>query len=167
MWYVPKSMVSSFTKASVSTPLVPLYTQSSLQGSLKNPSSPTPMRCHGSKPLIYALISFTHSVTKAGAQFGPLGRFRTPSAPQRGSLVTSQPNTAEEFLYRVTTAFTYSLKAVLIFGTLKNCVHPAGVNALYHGTKRTGIRTSSWYWPPRLTVYMSILNTRSSGFNRT
>ena len=88
------------------------------------------MGCHGSKPLIYVLISFTHSVTKAGVQVGPLGRFRTPSAPQRGSLVTSQPNTAEEFLYRVTTAFTYSLKVVLIFGTLKNCVHPAGVNVL-------------------------------------
>ena len=101
-----------------------------LPGSLKNPSSPTPMRCHGSKPLIYVLMSFTHSVTKAGVQFDPLGMFRTPSAPQRGSLLTCQSNTTEEFLYRVTTASTYSLKAALIFGILKNCIHPAGANDL-------------------------------------
>ena len=36
-----------------------IYAQSSLPDSLKNPSSPTPMRCHGSNPLMYALISFT------------------------------------------------------------------------------------------------------------
>ena len=43
----------------------------------------------------------------AGVQFGLLGRFRTPSAPQRGSLLSSQANTAGEFLYRVTTALTF------------------------------------------------------------
>ena len=152
MWYVPKSMVSGFTNASVSTPWVPFYAQSPLPGSLKNRSSPTPMRCRGSKPLMYTLISSTHSVTKDGVQFSTLGRFRTPSTPQRGSLVASQPNIAEEFLYRVTTALTYSLKVVLIFGTLKDCVHSASVNVLVlPRTKSTGILTSSWYLACRIT----------------
>jgi len=125
-------MVLIFVKASVSTPSVPLYGQSCFQGSLKNPSSPTLTRCHGSRDLIYALISFAHSTTTVGVQFGLLGRFRSSSAPQRGSLPSSQANTAGEFLYRVTTALTYSLKAVLIFGTLKNYVRPVRVNDLVH-----------------------------------
>ena len=143
-------MVSGFTNASVSTPWVPLYAQSLLPGSLKNPSSSTPMRCRGSKPFMYTLISFTHSVTKAGVQLSPLGRFRTPSAPQRGSLLTSQPNTAEEFMYRVTTAFTYSLKAALIFGTPKNCVHPAGVNVL--------VPQDEEYWDTYVIVVFNLSN---------
>jgi len=125
-------MVLIFVKASVSTPSEPLYGQSCFQGSLKNPSSPTQTRCHGSRDLIYALISFAHSTITVGVQFGLLGRFRSPSAPQRGSLPSSQANTAGEFLYRVTTALTYSLKAALIFGTLKNYVRPNGVNVLVY-----------------------------------
>jgi hypothetical protein len=108
----------SFIKASVSTPLVPLYGQSSFQGSLKNPSPPTVTRCSGSKDLTYALISSAHAFIKAGVQFGPLGRFRVSSAPQRGSFPISQANIAKECLYRVTIALMYFLKAVLIFGIL-------------------------------------------------
>ena len=44
--------------------------------------------------------------------------------------MSSQPNTAEEFLYRVTTTLTYALKTVLIFVLLKNCVRAAGLSGL-------------------------------------
>ena len=75
-------------------------------------------------------------MTMVGVQFGLLGRFRPLSAPQRGSLPSSQANTAGELLYRVTTASMYFLKAALIFGTLKNYVHPVWVNVLVYIIRR-------------------------------
>ena len=44
--------------------------------------------------------------------------------------MSSQPNTAGESLYRVTTALTYSLKTALISGILKNYVHVVGASIL-------------------------------------